>query len=230
MCQRSHFSCIFSGRQDWSLNSGLCTCKVGTVLLEPDLLSILLWLFWRWVWRTLCLSWPQIVILPISVSQLARITGVSHQHQAHTFFFNMNILYLFFSPIDLGSIAQHNDETRLGIFIMILTFKKSQRLSRHPLFYVNFHGCPSPVKFPSLTNLFSVFASMDFWFVNYLFTILIGKHVVYSVHTLHCFVSYWLFFGHWRKLAFLNKIPLFNCFYMLMNCFPSVSLGCTLSL
>jgi hypothetical protein len=75
--------------------------------------------------------------------QLARITGVSHQHQAHTFFFNMNILYLFFSPIDLGCITQNNDETRLGIFIMILTFKKSQRLPRHPLFYVNFHGCPS---------------------------------------------------------------------------------------
>jgi hypothetical protein len=144
MSQRSHFSFLFFwGRQDWSLKSGICTYEVGTVLLEPHLLSILLSLFWRWVSRILCPSWPQIMILPISVSQLARIIGVSHQHQIHTFFFNMNILYVFFLPIDLGSIAQHNDETRLSIFIMILTFKKSQRLSRHPLFYVNFHGCPS---------------------------------------------------------------------------------------
>jgi hypothetical protein len=26
----------------------LCACKAGTFLLEPYLLSILLWLFWRW--------------------------------------------------------------------------------------------------------------------------------------------------------------------------------------
>jgi hypothetical protein len=32
---------------DWSLNSGLHACKVHTLLLEPHLLSILLWLFWR---------------------------------------------------------------------------------------------------------------------------------------------------------------------------------------
>jgi hypothetical protein len=33
---------------DWGLNSGLCTCKAVTLLLEPHLQSILLWLFWRW--------------------------------------------------------------------------------------------------------------------------------------------------------------------------------------
>jgi hypothetical protein len=33
---------------DWGLTSGLHTCKVGTLLLEPHLQSILLWLFWRW--------------------------------------------------------------------------------------------------------------------------------------------------------------------------------------
>jgi hypothetical protein len=32
----------------WSLNSGLCTYKAGTLLLEAYLQSILLWLFWRW--------------------------------------------------------------------------------------------------------------------------------------------------------------------------------------
>jgi hypothetical protein len=30
------------------LNSGLCSCKAGIVLLEPHLQSILFWLFWRW--------------------------------------------------------------------------------------------------------------------------------------------------------------------------------------
>jgi hypothetical protein len=32
----------------WGLNSGLCGCKAGALLLEPHLQSILLWLFWRW--------------------------------------------------------------------------------------------------------------------------------------------------------------------------------------
>jgi hypothetical protein len=35
-------------------------------------------LFWRWAFQTVCLSWPQSVILPISASQVARITGMSH--------------------------------------------------------------------------------------------------------------------------------------------------------
>jgi hypothetical protein len=38
---------------------------------------LLLWLFWRWDLRTICLNWPQTVILQISASQVARITGVS---------------------------------------------------------------------------------------------------------------------------------------------------------
>jgi hypothetical protein len=33
---------------DWDLNSGICTCKAGTLLLELHLQLILLWLFWRW--------------------------------------------------------------------------------------------------------------------------------------------------------------------------------------
>jgi hypothetical protein len=39
-------------------------------------------LFWRWVSQTICPIWPQTLILPISVSQVARITYVSHQHSA----------------------------------------------------------------------------------------------------------------------------------------------------
>jgi hypothetical protein len=54
---------------DWGLNSGFCVCKAVTVLLEPHLQSILLWLFWRLgVSGTICLGWPQAEILLISAS------------------------------------------------------------------------------------------------------------------------------------------------------------------
>jgi hypothetical protein len=33
---------------DWSLNSGLHTCKAGALPLEPHIQFIVLWLFWRW--------------------------------------------------------------------------------------------------------------------------------------------------------------------------------------
>jgi hypothetical protein len=33
---------------DLGFNSGLYGCKAGTLLLEPHLQPILLWLFWRW--------------------------------------------------------------------------------------------------------------------------------------------------------------------------------------
>jgi hypothetical protein len=33
---------------DWGLDSRVHACKAGTLSLEPQLLSILLWLFWRW--------------------------------------------------------------------------------------------------------------------------------------------------------------------------------------
>jgi hypothetical protein len=32
--------------------------------------------------QTICLGWPQTLILPISASQVARITGMSYQHLA----------------------------------------------------------------------------------------------------------------------------------------------------
>jgi hypothetical protein len=53
---------------------------------EPHLQSILLWLFWRWSSWTVCLGWPRTKILLISASQVARITGVSHQCLAFFFF------------------------------------------------------------------------------------------------------------------------------------------------
>jgi hypothetical protein len=35
-------------------------------------------IFRRWGLRTICLGWPQTLILPISASQVARIIGMSH--------------------------------------------------------------------------------------------------------------------------------------------------------
>jgi hypothetical protein len=33
-------------------------------------------------WRTICPGWPQTMILPISISQVARLIGVRHWHPA----------------------------------------------------------------------------------------------------------------------------------------------------
>jgi hypothetical protein len=46
----------------------------------------LLLLFWRWGSQTICPGWPQIVILLILASQVIRITDMSHQHPAESFF------------------------------------------------------------------------------------------------------------------------------------------------
>jgi hypothetical protein len=64
---------------DWGLNSQLHTCKAGALLLKPHLQSILLWLFGDGGSRTIFLGWPGTTIFLISASQVARITGVSHQ-------------------------------------------------------------------------------------------------------------------------------------------------------
>jgi hypothetical protein len=49
------FFVLFCFWSNWGLNSALClqsykanNHKAGTLLLEPHLQSILLWLFWRW--------------------------------------------------------------------------------------------------------------------------------------------------------------------------------------
>jgi hypothetical protein len=63
----------------WSLNSGLRACKAGIPPLKLCLQSILIWLFWGWGSRMICQDWLQTLFLLISASQVARITGVSHQ-------------------------------------------------------------------------------------------------------------------------------------------------------
>jgi hypothetical protein len=63
---------------DLSLNSGLCTCKAGALLLKPHLHPFWSSYFGSGVSQTICLGWPGTVILPISASQITRITGMSH--------------------------------------------------------------------------------------------------------------------------------------------------------
>jgi hypothetical protein len=78
----THFFGFFGGTGVWIW--GFMLAK-HTLLLESHLKFILLWLFWRWVWKTICLGWPQTTILPTSASQVARITGVSHWSPAYSF-------------------------------------------------------------------------------------------------------------------------------------------------
>jgi hypothetical protein len=48
----------------------------------------MLWYFEDGVSRTVCMGWPQAMILPISASQVARIINVSHQHLKLVFLSN----------------------------------------------------------------------------------------------------------------------------------------------
>jgi hypothetical protein len=59
---------------DWDLNSGLGAGKVGILLLEPHLPSILLWLFWKWGLARLSAQLASHLFLLISASQVVRIT------------------------------------------------------------------------------------------------------------------------------------------------------------
>jgi hypothetical protein len=52
------------------------------------LIPFLLWLFSKWGLMNSLPGWPQTSILPNSVSQIARITVVSHWHLPHPIFFS----------------------------------------------------------------------------------------------------------------------------------------------
>jgi hypothetical protein len=67
---------------DSGLNSGLCAYKAGALLLEQHLHFAVV-ILEMGVSRTICLGWPQTMILPILASQVARITSVSHQRLAY---------------------------------------------------------------------------------------------------------------------------------------------------
>jgi hypothetical protein len=66
---------------DWGLNQ-LSAHKAGTLLLEPHLQSILLWLFWRWGLANSLFGLTSNHNPPDLSSQLARITDMSHQYLA----------------------------------------------------------------------------------------------------------------------------------------------------
>jgi hypothetical protein len=70
------------------LNSGLCTCKAGALMLEPQ--PFYSGYFEDGVSWTICPGWTQTWILLISTSHVVRITGVSHQLPASVWF-----IYLF---------------------------------------------------------------------------------------------------------------------------------------
>jgi hypothetical protein len=63
----------------------MLACKAGTLPFEPHLQSVLLWLLLEM--GSLWTSVPQ-----SSASQVARVTGVSHQHQVYFIFWQKNKL------------------------------------------------------------------------------------------------------------------------------------------
>jgi hypothetical protein len=67
---------------DWDLKSGLHNHKAGSLLLAIPAVHFALLILEMGVSRILCPGWPLIVILQISASQVARITGMSHWRQA----------------------------------------------------------------------------------------------------------------------------------------------------
>jgi hypothetical protein len=83
---RGNFFLFFGGSRIWT--QGFPFCKAGALPLESHLQSILLWLFWDGVSRTICPVRPQSEILTTSASQVAGITGVSPQCLAYGNFLN----------------------------------------------------------------------------------------------------------------------------------------------
>jgi hypothetical protein len=75
---------IFSFWLDWGLNSGFHNYKAGTLLVEPHLPFILLWLFGDRVLKTVYLEWLQKVILPISASHVTRITAKKYFYKQYS--------------------------------------------------------------------------------------------------------------------------------------------------
>jgi hypothetical protein len=80
------------------LNSGLHTCKAGTLPLEPHLQSMLLWLFWRQGLMNYLpgLAWNHDP--PNLTSQAARITYVNHPVPDSDLFYGTHIFKFCFLP------------------------------------------------------------------------------------------------------------------------------------
>jgi hypothetical protein len=72
LVQNSKEIFFWEGGGDWGLNSGLCTCKVGTLSLEPHLQTIFaLVILEMEVSRSFCPSWPRTAILLVSAFPVA---------------------------------------------------------------------------------------------------------------------------------------------------------------
>jgi hypothetical protein len=69
----------------WGLNSGHHACKAGAYHFSHASSLFCSGYLGDWVSWTICLGWPWTMILPISTSQVARITDLSHQHTASFF-------------------------------------------------------------------------------------------------------------------------------------------------
>jgi hypothetical protein len=86
------------------LNSGVCTCKAGAVLLEPHLQSILSGYFGDWgegiAWIT-CPGWPWTGILLVSVSQVARHWAMGAQQTLNILksHFFVSLIYACWNPL-----------------------------------------------------------------------------------------------------------------------------------
>jgi hypothetical protein len=69
------------------LYSGLCTAKLAFYLLSHSSRPFCSSYFEDRVLWTICQGWLWTTVLPISASQVTRITDISHQHPAHSTFF-----------------------------------------------------------------------------------------------------------------------------------------------
>jgi hypothetical protein len=83
----------------WGLNLGTSPWATPPVLF-------LWWVFGDRVTWTICPGWLQIVILLISPSWVARITGLSHWHPATHFVFKSFLLWFLHSPPFTFSLFQ----------------------------------------------------------------------------------------------------------------------------
>jgi hypothetical protein len=98
---------LFFFWQNGGLNSGLCACKTLYCLshaTSPFCSSC----FGDGVLPTICLGWTWSKNLPISASQVPKITGVSHQHLACCLL--KNILFCFWIPpfLDPFELSKHS--------------------------------------------------------------------------------------------------------------------------
>jgi hypothetical protein len=106
------------------LNLGLHACKAGalsTSLVTPPVHFALV-ILEMGVSLTICPAWPQTVILPISASHVARISGVNNQHLGCIFSFMICLLKsfcLFFNFLPSSDLCGEQSLHTLGMSPLI---------------------------------------------------------------------------------------------------------------